>query len=115
MGGCDFQTSRYGKTAKEAFASAVADARYESGHGGYTGTIAEKPGFVLIDLPAGAAPRDAIGWIADPAGAPEERRAWATRWARQYEDKWGDACCVRGGQTKPDGSELFIFFGVASS
>jgi len=31
-----------GKTAQEAFDAAVAQARHEYGHGGYTGTIAEK-------------------------------------------------------------------------
>ena len=42
MGASTFLTRATGKTAREAFASATSDARYEHGHGGYTGTIAEK-------------------------------------------------------------------------
>lgn len=52
MGACDFETRSRGKTARDAFRVAVEDAQYESGHGGYTGTIAEKSGFVMIDVDA---------------------------------------------------------------
>lgn len=45
MGACDFETRSWGKTAQEAFRKAVGDAQYEHGHGGYTGTIAEKDDF----------------------------------------------------------------------
>lgn len=48
MGACDFEEVGYGKTAEEAFRDAVAHAQYEHGHGGYSGTIAEKHGFVLV-------------------------------------------------------------------
>lgn len=56
MGATTFFTYATGKTAKEAFASAQAEARYDHGHSGYTGTIAEKPSFIefyvsLSDLP----------------------------------------------------------------
>lgn len=37
-----------GKTAKDAYGSAVDQARYECGNGGYTGTIAESRGYVEI-------------------------------------------------------------------
>lgn len=49
MGATDFQTYAYGKTAQEAFRAAQEHARYEYGHGGYTGTIAEKRGFIHFD------------------------------------------------------------------
>ena len=55
MGGCTFYNEVEGKTAKAAFTRAVEDAQYESGHGGYTGTIAEKHSFVMIDAEAEAA------------------------------------------------------------
>jgi hypothetical protein len=42
MGASEFFTSASGKNVKEAFREATEDARYENGHGGYTGTIAEK-------------------------------------------------------------------------
>lgn len=48
MGAANFSVTVVGKTADAAFDSAVRDARYENGHGGYTGTIAEKHGFVMI-------------------------------------------------------------------
>lgn len=42
----DFRTYKTDDTAvvKKKFASACEDARYEDGHGGYTGTIAEMSG-----------------------------------------------------------------------
>ena len=50
MGATTFIIESSGKTAREAFNSAVEDAQWESGHGGYTGTIAEKAGrgFTMI-------------------------------------------------------------------
>lgn len=51
MGSWAFSTTAWGKTPEEAFRSAVEEARYEHGHGGYTGTIAEKGGFALFELP----------------------------------------------------------------
>ncbi len=50
MGGCDFFTVAEGRDAKEAFSAAVEQAQYMHGHGGYSGTIAEKAGegFVMI-------------------------------------------------------------------
>lgn len=47
-GAQDFWTVGVGKTADEAFHAAVEKAGYEHGHGGYTGSIAEKDRFVLI-------------------------------------------------------------------
>ena len=49
MGAYAFRTRAQGATAEEAFRAAVDQARYESGHGGYTGTLAEKAsdGFVM--------------------------------------------------------------------
>lgn len=53
MGATTFSTFALGKNAREAFRQAQEHARYEYGHGGYTGTIAEKPGFVLFEIPKG--------------------------------------------------------------
>ena len=47
MGAEIFTTTAKGKTATEAFGTAQTDARYNYGHGGYTGSIAEKGGFRL--------------------------------------------------------------------
>jgi hypothetical protein len=59
MGAADFMTVGYGKTANEAFDKANAEARWEHGNGGYTGTIAEKGSFVLFDVPEGLSPMQA--------------------------------------------------------
>jgi hypothetical protein len=51
MGACDFITYGFGKDADEAFSRCVQDAQWESGHGGYTGTIAEKGSFRMFSPP----------------------------------------------------------------
>lgn len=56
MGATSFFTTANGKTASEAFASAQADARYDYGHSGYTGTIAEKPSFIEFSVPLSELP-----------------------------------------------------------
>lgn len=50
MGAEDFIVSAKGKTAEKAFAAAQEEARYESGHGGYTGTIAEVSSFRMTNV-----------------------------------------------------------------
>ena len=69
MGAETFEIFGYGKTAREAFSAAREDAQYEHGHGGYTGTIAEKDSYVRIDLNA-EIPR-AITWL-------QEQRSYLT-------------------------------------
>ena len=53
MGSCDFWVEVRGKDANDAFWKAVEQAKYEYGHGGYSGTIAEKDSFVMIEKPDG--------------------------------------------------------------
>lgn len=53
MGAADFRAYAFGKTPGEAFSAAVDQAKHEHGHGGYTGTIAEKWDFVHVALPKG--------------------------------------------------------------
>jgi hypothetical protein len=45
MGAEQFTCYASGKNAKAAFNAATEDAAWECGHGGYTGTIAEKSDF----------------------------------------------------------------------
>ncbi len=47
MGAEYFDNSIPGTDPNEAFNSAVEQAQYDHGHAGYTGTIAEKDGFVV--------------------------------------------------------------------
>jgi hypothetical protein len=51
MGACDFSQVGVGKTAQEAFSRAHELAQWEHGHGGYSGTLAEKGSFVLFKIP----------------------------------------------------------------
>src|SRR5271157_2358261 len=89
-GAVDFQTVGKGKTVQEAFNDAVSEAQYEKGHGGYSGTIAEKHGFVLIKPPAGVDPKKYAGWV---QYAGEEMQD-----SEQVELKPGDMCpkCGKG-------------------
>lgn len=98
MGAESFMTKAKGKTAKEAFAAAQEQARYDHGHSGYTGTIAEKTKFVVIvptteyeKLPEKFAEK-----LMDDCDA-------------RIDDKWGPAGCVSLGNNE------WLFFGWASS
>ena len=48
MGGTTFETYAKGDSVSAAFEEARRQASFENGHGGYTGTIAEKDGYVVI-------------------------------------------------------------------
>jgi hypothetical protein len=94
MGANQFSTRARGTTAEIAFRAAVDEAGYEHGHGGYSGTIAEKRSFVVISVPKGR----------DPAEYANSDEAMA-----KVDDKWGPAGCVK----IADGE--WLFFGWASS
>lgn len=105
MGAAEFTVVQRAKTAQEAFSEAQREARHLHGHGGYTGTIAEKHGFKL----AGMAPTvaDALAKAAKFHEAAYDRGGKAT-----HCDKWGDCGCIE----VPEKGELkaFVFFGVAA-
>lgn len=96
MGACDFSQYGKGKNANEAFQSARDQAAWEHGHGGYTGTLAEKHDFVLIPLPEGRKPMDYAYELLND-GDP------------RVDDKWGPAGCIDCGEG------TYLFFGMASS
>lgn len=90
MGAEVFIDEGAGADPKEVFAKLVSEAAYESGSGGYTGTIAEKPGFVIVrssPLPPAAAARLANAIISDYEGKKYPRHA-------HLQDKWGDAGAI---------------------
>ena len=99
MGASDFYVRANGKTAKEAFDRAVEHAKYESGHGGYTGTIAEKTGFVMIEIGEN---HNSANHVADDVLDDDDH---------PVNDKWGPAGCVK----VLDREDEYLFFGVASS
>lgn len=124
MGATTFSTVAAGKTAADAYRAAVTDARYWHGHGGYSGTIAEKGGWVEYTLPARVTAEkfEATVWNAldekwSAEGAeyrgekpkPAKHLALLEQWlgkrdaARIIEDandKWGPAVVVRLGKTE---------------
>jgi hypothetical protein len=106
MGARTFYTIGTGINAKSAFDKAVEHAKYEHGHGGYSGTIAEKTYFIVLSKPASMALQDYLS---------------ATGYNAVY-DKWGPAGCVElvdkeaeKYKTSDPKLRVFCFFGWASS
>lgn len=97
MGASVFYHSVKAEAVADAFALAQAEARYEYGHGGYSGTIAEKPGWVVIQ--STPVDSDTAHKMADSLIDAEDPR---------IDNKWGDA----GAIAMTDGS--WLFFGWAS-
>jgi|8_EtaG_2_1085327.scaffolds.fasta_scaffold108037_2 hypothetical protein len=95
MGAVEFVTSSRGKTPEEAFTNAVEEAQYDYGHAGYTGTIAEKPGFEMRKVPKDTSIKDYIDKTIDD------------------NDKWGDAYCIQKFPSDTVEKE-FVFYGNAS-
>ena len=133
MGADQFSSVGYGKDANEAFRSAVESAQWEHGHGGYTGTIAEKGSYRVVHLPEGVTADAWVDTINDSTlfagGDTEEKRrarvaahlgqhdsdglyVRAIREGNQVLDKWGPAGAIR----LDDGSstqQKWMFFGFA--
>lgn len=96
MGASDFSQRGRGPSAAAAFKTARAQAQYEHGHGGYSGTLAEKNEFVLIEVPAGVAPQAYATELMDKSDP-------------RIDNKWGPAGCVKLSDDE------YLFFGWASS
>lgn len=105
MGGTTFETTAHGATAQEAYDAAKDSAYWESGHGGYTGTIAEKSGFVFCGpFPDTFESTWQFSSALCDAGFSEEPKdprliaAFGPKLeqiVRTYDDKWGPACCFK--------------------
>ena len=109
MGAMTFNTIVTGKTPREAFRKAVDSALYESGHGGYTGTIAEKHEWINIHLPEGKDPYEFSGELINNDDG-------------RISDKWGPAGCLDITKTsygidagRRENENAYLFFGWASS
>lgn len=103
MGAVTFSQVARGASAKEAFQAAQEEARYNYGHAGYTGTIAEKDSFVQIYL----APHR-LGELKGKNHPYYEYDPDDPNWDK-VDDKWGPAGCI----DLDDGR--YLFFGWASS
>ena len=129
MGADTFFTRSTGKNAKEAFSKAVQDAKHESGHGGYTGTIAEKSTFVMINDSLDDVKRNILNKMKfaqgtemqslellhdrfvedDKSSVPELiANTLIDLDDQRISDKWGPAGCIKT-------ETSFLFFGLASS
>ena len=97
MGATGFWVSGTGVDALDAFVNARKEALYEHGHGGYTGTIAEKDGYTEIALPEKY--KDKPQLFAQELYDNDDERIC---------DKWGPACCINLDET------TWLFFGTAS-
>lgn len=116
MGAATFDvTVPVGRGVREAFSEAREQAQWDHGHSGYTGTIAEKPGYLLVEFPEGLTAADILDAL-DQSGSywtsrdgkmvevPAKRPEWADEvvptWdtvVKTYNDKWDDAIAfVRG-------------------
>lgn len=82
MGSQDFATYQPGADVNQAFGDAVDQARYEYGNRGYTGTLAEKYEFTVIQ--ADPVPMDAARKLAAELVCADPR----------VEDKWGPAGAI---------------------
>lgn len=103
MGAEVFETSGDKPDIQEAFDVAQQDAFYWHGHGGYTGTIAEKQGAVIIeDKPMTFEDAKKLAW--DLIDKYDER----------IDDKWGPAGAIRV-IDKDANFDGWYFFGWASS
>jgi hypothetical protein len=107
MGAEQFFVTSTGKNPFEAFDRAVAQAQYDFGHAGYTGTIAEKSDFSMMRVPVDSWRWDKIpGFLAREAykrdrespkvrlpgnPLPDKYKAEIRRLAEIYDNKWGPA------------------------
>jgi hypothetical protein len=96
MGAYTFYTLGTGPTLAEAFRVAVADAAYEHGHGGYTGTLAEKDEVVEIPAETSVTPEKQAEQLVQDDDA-------------RISDKWGPAGAIKVAENE------WLFFGLASS
>jgi hypothetical protein len=116
MGATTFVTQVTGKfkDAGAAFNEAHSRATWLNGHGGYTGTIAEKHGFLVVTIQGNQTEK-------------KIREAISEGLDGRFEDKWGPAGCIEitsatllkkaKSQEHLEGKKgvkSFIFFGWAS-
>ena len=103
MGADEFYNKKSAKTAAEAFKALVDEALYKEGHDGYTGTIAEKGDFRMVEPHIGESPKECVRRLL------EDESHWS-------QDKFGPAACIDAGPSqKVPGNRLFMFFGWAAS
>ena len=123
MGASEYKRVGKGKTAKAAFDRLVEKAQWEHGHGGYSGTIAEKGSCVEFPRPKGMRRATVIQLISDLGrigfdddGNPKTDAVQAkypklpiAAMSEVYEDKWGPSLAIELSKGE------YLFAGFASS
>jgi hypothetical protein len=102
MGAEVFENYSQGKNPEEAFKNAVNEAHYWHGHGGYTGTIAEKGDYSVFECPTGVTATQLMDWAYQCScvdskklnDVPEKHRQLVTNIVDVFDDKWGPAVCI---------------------
>lgn len=98
-------------TDEDAFREASDNAKYENGHTGYTGTIAEKNNSITVHRARNAENANRLvnglmdGWDTDIP-------IYRTELTQMFDDKWGSGGAVR--YPIDDTTDEIIFFGWAS-
>ena len=110
MGAEVFYNRAKGIRASKAFKEQREEACYENGHGGYTGSLAEKGDYTMSKKPSDV---EADAWIdmVDEFDMDDKEQKYYSALLSDYkiyDSKWEDALCV----PTEDG---FIFCGWASS
>lgn len=125
MGACSFYDMGLGKTASEAFGTAVRQARYDYGHAGYTGTLAEKDDYMLvirpnrvtalevintIDQAYWGSPSINVSYLEDDKTKKRGKDAYSklVKWfgdeaeniISTYNDKWGPCIAIEASQAE---------------
>ena len=143
MGGTTFTQTVVAPDAATAFSRASEEAAWEYGHGGYTGTIAEKPGYRMLAMPSGlpedVTPDDIVTlalelWSDTPLEIRRSKvddskgyKRWVADTPITLDESFRpaiaaihDAVDDKWGDagcfevTKPEGPKTFLFFGWAS-
>jgi hypothetical protein len=117
MGGSEYRNFGKGKTAKAAFDKLVEKAQWENGHGGYSGTIAEKRSMVEFQRPKGMRAKTVVQAINDLGRFDIELFKVQAKYPKLpiaamyevYEDKWGPSLAIELAKGE------YLFAGFASS
>ena len=118
MGATDYMNVGKGKSAREVFDRLTEQAKWEHGHGGYTGTIAEKDSYVEFKRPKGMRRATVIKAVRALGSiyygtddSPAERQFPSlpiAQMAEVYNDKWGPSLAIEISKGE------YLFAGFAS-
>ena len=100
MGGTTFFRDSSGETLQQAFQNSVENAKHRHGHGGYTGTIAEKNS--VTEIPQSEVPEEMT--------AMEYAQQLIEEGDSRIDSKWGPAGAIKLG----DDPSTWLLFGWAS-